>query len=130
MELQTAPRGRDSLLFSHLYGPVAGFAGGGLRLADVRGYIRRHALRFDDLFEWSQEPTPGSKPVLRAEFEESVMRESGAEIEDIGPDAIVFVNNLPDAGVLHGVSPVTVTDPQRFVREYHRCTVKEASDGA
>lgn len=115
---------RDALLFSHLYGPVAGFGGGSLLLADIRTYLRRHRLHFDDLFDWSQEPTPGSKPVLRAEHHAKVMAECGADLGGLGPDQIVFVNNLPSAGVLHGVTPVEVRDRASFIREFHRCAVK------
>lgn len=115
---------RDALIFSHLYGPVAGFTGGSLVLADVRTYMRRHRLRFDDLFEWSEEATPGSKPVLRAEHEADVLGECGVEIADIGPDEVIFVNNLPSAGILHGITPVVVAEPESFERVFHRCSVK------
>ena len=115
---------RDALLFSHLYGPVAGFTGGALLLADVRTYLHRHGLRFDDLFEWSKEATPGSKPVLRAEHLAAVMAECGVDIGSPGPDEIIFVNNLPSAGILHGVTPVALTAEDRFVRTFHRCSVK------
>jgi hypothetical protein len=117
---------RDALLFSHLYGPVTGFTGGALLLADVRCYMHRHGLRFDDLFEWSQEATPGRKPVLRAEYEDEVMAECGLEIGGVGPDEIIFINNFPSAGVLHGVTPVAVTDRASFTRTFHRCSVKGA----
>lgn len=115
---------RDALLFSHLYGPVAGFTGGALLLVDIRAFLYRHALRFADLFHWSQEATPGSKPVLPAEHERAVLDECGVELPPPGPDEVVFVNNLPTAGILHGVTPVTVVDQRQFVREYHRCSVK------
>jgi hypothetical protein len=115
---------RDALLFSHLYGPVAGFTGGSLLLADIRSYMRRHALRFDDLFDWSEESTPGSKPVLRAEHEQSVLDECGIDLGGLGADEVLFVNNFPSAGVLHGVTPVVVADRDGFVREFHRCSVK------
>jgi hypothetical protein len=115
---------RDALLFSHLYGPVAGFSGGALLLADVRRYLHEHRLGFDDLFEWSDESTPGSKPVLRAEHEAAVLAECGVDVGGLGPDEIVFINNVPGAGVLHGVTPVVVEDLEAFVREYHRCSVK------
>jgi len=118
---------RDALLFSHLYGPVAGFDGGALLLADVRGFMRHHGLRFADLFDWSVEPTPGSKPVLRAEHVPQVLAEAGIDLGAPGPDRIIFVNNFPDAGILHGVTPVAVTDPQRYVREFHRCSVKRTT---
>ncbi|MFJ2766857.1 hypothetical protein [Streptomyces sp. NPDC087300] len=117
---------RDAWLFSHRYGPVAGCGGGAPVLLDVRRYLRRHGLRFADAFEWSREPTPGSKPVLRAEHHEAAMAECGVVLEGVGLDAVLFVNNLPDAGVLHGATPVRVTDPDLFVREYHRCSVKDA----
>jgi hypothetical protein len=119
---------RDALLFSHLYGPVTGFTGGSLVLADIRAYLARHRARFDDLFEWSDEATPGSKPVLRAEHENAVLAEVGLEVGPLGPDEIVFINNFPDSGVLHGVTPVAVTDRDAFVREYHRCSVKEVDE--
>ncbi|MGW2226110.1 hypothetical protein [Streptomyces formicae] len=117
---------RDAWLFSHRYGPVAGCVGGAPVLLDVRRYLRRHGLRFADAFEWSREPTPGSKPVLRAEHHEAAMAECGVVLEGVGLDAVLFVNNLPDAGVLHGATPVRVTDQDGFVREYHRCSVKDA----
>ncbi|MFD5315828.1 hypothetical protein [Streptomyces sp. NPDC127098] len=118
---------RDAMLFSHLYGPVAGFAGGEVLLADVRGFMRRHHLRFDDLFEWSVEPTPGSKPVLRQELHEPMMREFGVDLGALGPDAVVFVNNAPGAGILHGVRPVVIEEGAEFVRVFHRCSAKTAA---
>jgi hypothetical protein len=116
---------RDALLFSHLYGPVEGFDGGALLLVDIAMYMRLRSLRFSDVFEWSQEPTEGSKPVLRSAHAEAAMAECGVNLGSIGPDEILFVNNLPDAGVLHGATPVVVTDPSAFRREYHRCSVKD-----
>jgi hypothetical protein len=115
---------REVLLFSHLYGPVAGFTGGRVLLVDAWHYLRRHALRFDDAFEWSDEPTEGNKPVLRAEHGRAALADSGADLGALGPDAILFVNNAPGAGILHGVTPVVVTDPERFAREFHRCSAK------
>lgn len=115
---------REVLLFSHVYGPVRGFAGGSLHLVDIRPYLSARGLGFDDLFEWSDE-SGGSKPVLRAEHREPALAECGVEVGALGPDEIVFVNNLPDAGILHGVTPVVVTDPDGFHREYHRCSVKD-----
>jgi hypothetical protein len=116
---------RDALLFSHLYGPVSGCEGGAVLLVDVARYMSARSLRFSDVFEWSQEPTEGSKPVLRAEHGAAAMAECGVSLGPIGPDEILFVNNLPDAGVLHGATPVAVTDPASFRREYHRCSVKD-----
>lgn len=118
---------REVLLFSHLYGPVSGFTGGDLLLVDIWPYLNQRALRFDDAFEWSGEPTEGSKPVLRAEHCEAALAECGVTVGAPGPDEIVFVNNLPDAGVLHGATAVSVTDPGSFRREYHRCTVKDVT---
>jgi hypothetical protein len=115
---------RDALLFSHLYGPVDGFAGGELLLVDAVRYMRLHSLGFRDVFEWSQEPSAGSKPVLRPSHAEPALAECGVNIGSIGPDEILFVNNLPAAGILHGATPVTVTDPVAFRRDYHRCSVK------
>ncbi|WP_405003171.1 hypothetical protein OHV13_01210 [Kitasatospora purpeofusca] len=116
---------RDALIFSHLYGPVTGFTGGELQLIDVRRYLIRHSLSFDDAFEWSDEPTDGSKPVLHADHCEHALAEWGATIGALGTDQIVFVNNVPDAGVLHGITPLVTTDPEGFHREYHRCSVKD-----
>ena len=118
---------RDALLFSHCYGPVRGFSGGALLLADARTYLSRHGLRFRDLFEWSEEPTAGSKPVLRAECEADVMAECGIDLGQPGPDELLFVNNLPGAGILHGVTPVSPYDMENFLREYHRCSVRRAT---
>lgn len=115
---------RDALLFSHLYGPVTGFTGGEILLVDVVHYMRKRSLCFDDIFEWSDEPTAGSKPVLRADHRDTALAESGVELR-VGPDEVIFVNNSPAAGILHGVSPVVVTDPDGFHREYHRCSVKD-----
>jgi hypothetical protein len=116
---------RDALLFSHLYGPVAGFSGGELLLVDIARYMRLRSLCLSDIFEWSQEPTEGSKPVLSSLHTEGALEQCGVNLGSIGPDEILFVNNLPDAGILHGVTPVVVTDPSAFVREYHRCSVKD-----
>lgn len=119
---------REVLLFSHLYGPVRGFSGGSLHLVDIRPYMSAHELGFDDLFEWSAEDG-GSKPVLRVEHREPALAQCGIEVGAVGPDEIVFVNNLPDAGILHGVTPVRVTDEDGFHREYHRCSVKDLTLG-
>ncbi|MFG3309789.1 hypothetical protein [Streptomyces wuyuanensis] len=116
---------RDALLFSHLYGPVSGFIGGELRLIDIYNYMSRRSLRFDDVFEWSDEPTDGCKPVLRSSHSESAVAECGTNVGPMGPDQIIFVNNLPGAAVLHGATPVVITDPAIFHREYHRCSVKD-----
>ncbi|MFE2596805.1 hypothetical protein ACFXCZ_09925 [Streptomyces sp. NPDC059396] len=116
---------RDALLFSHLYGPVAGFTGGELHLIDIHPYMNRGSLHFDDVFEWSDEPTDGCKPVLRPHHSESALTMCGTTMGALGPNEIVFVNNLPNAGVLHGVTPVIVTDTDIFQREYHRCSVKD-----
>ncbi|GGO84874.1 pyruvate kinase [Wenjunlia tyrosinilytica] len=116
---------REALLFSHLYGPVSGFTGGALHLVDIRSYMHRHKLRFDDVFEWSAEPTPGSKPVLSARHQDAALAECGIDLGAPGPDQVIFVNNMPGAGILHGVTPVVVADPDNFIREYHRCSVKE-----
>lgn len=116
---------RDALLFSHLYGPVAGFTGGSLLLVDVRTYLQRHSLRFKEVFEWSDEPTAGSKPVLRLDHQDAAVAECGIDLGVIGPDEILFVNNFPEAGILHGVAPVVVADRTTYVREFHRCSVKD-----
>jgi hypothetical protein len=118
---------REVLLFSHHYGPVAGFTGGNLLLVDIQPYMSSRSLTFDDVFEWSEEATQGSKPVLREHLSEDVFAEGGIDCGAIGPDEIVFLNNMPGAGILHGVTPVSVNDRETFVREYHRCTVKESA---
>lgn len=118
---------RDALLFSHLYGPVHGFGGGSLLLADAHAYLYRHRLQFADVFTWSEEATPGSKPVVRAEHENALLAECGVDVGGLDADTIIFVNNFPEAGVVHGVTPVVVEDRATFVREYHRCSVKEVS---
>lgn len=115
---------RDALLFSHLYGPVAGFTGGEVVVVDVRDYMARRKLRFDDVFEWSVEPTPGSKPVLQRAHHEAAMAESGTSLGAIDHDKVLFVNNSPSAGILHGAGHVEVTDQETFAREYHRCSAK------
>ncbi|MGH3855278.1 MAG: hypothetical protein ACRDR6_17645 [Pseudonocardiaceae bacterium] len=117
---------RDALLFSHLYGPAQGFDGGELLIADARRFLAGRSLAFDEVFSWSQEPTAGSKPVLRRRYHEAVMTECGAVFKLGCTDIVVLVNNLPEAGVLHGARPVRVTDPDRFVREYHRCSARQA----
>ncbi|WP_091298950.1 hypothetical protein [Amycolatopsis xylanica] len=118
---------REVLLFSHLYGPVTGFTGGELLLVDIRPYLRGRGLGFDDAFAWSNEATEGSKPVLREAHCGPALAECGIDLGPLGPDAVVFVNNLPDAGILHGVRPVEVTDVRGFRREYHRCSAKGVS---
>lgn len=118
---------RDALLFSHRYGPMAGFSGGELLLADARMFLRSHKLRFNDIFEWSDEPTAGSKPVLRAEYQDAMIAECGINLGVIGANEVLFVNNLPEAGILHGVRPVEVIDSRTFVREYHRVSVRRIS---
>ncbi|MDI5961183.1 hypothetical protein [Streptantibioticus silvisoli] len=120
---------RDALLFSHLYGPLAGFTGGGMLLVDARAYLARHGLGFDDAFEWSQEPTEGSKPMLREQRHAEARAGFGVNLGPIGPDRAVFVNNLPAAGILHGVTPVVPTGTEPLVRVFHRCSVKRIEDG-
>lgn len=116
---------RDALLFSHLYGPAVGFKGGALLLVDIAPYMKRRSLRFNDAFQWSDEPSAGSKPVLRSYHCEAALAECGINLGALGPDEIVFVNNMPDAGILHGVTPVEVTHHRAFRREYHRCAAKD-----
>ncbi|MET7620108.1 hypothetical protein [Streptomyces sp. NPDC005408] len=120
---------RDTLVFSHLYGPLSGFSGGGLLLVDVRVYMHRHGLRFKDVFEWSDEPTEGSKPVLRHAHLDAALDECAVDLGAMGPDEILFVNNSPDAGILHGVTDVIPADRGDFVRTFHRCSVKESERG-
>lgn len=120
---------RDALLFSHLYGPLTGFSGGHVLLVDAWGYLARHQLAFDEAFEWSQEPTAGSKPMLRRErHHDAALSEYGVNLGPIGQDAVIFVNNLPEAGILHGISPVVVTEPDSFVRVFHRCSVRQIEE--
>lgn len=75
---------------------------------------------------WSQEPTEGSKPVLRFPSNGAALAQCGIKKGGIGSDEILFVNNLPDAGILGGATPVVVTDPSAFrralgpAREPHR----------
>ncbi|WP_217558993.1 hypothetical protein [Streptomyces sp. GbtcB6] len=115
---------REVLLFSHLYGPAQDFTGGELLLVDIWPYASSHQLSFDDMFFWSDEPTEGSKPVLRPDHCDPALSECGINLGTCGPDEIVFVNNSPDAGILHGVTPVQVGDPEGYRREFHRCSVK------
>ncbi len=113
---------RDAMLFSHLYGPVRGFRGGELLLVDARALMQASGLLFDDAFEWSVEPTAGSKPVLREGLADMAVTDFGVNLGAPRPGQILFVNNAYGAGILHGVTPVTVVDPAGFVREYHRCS--------
>ncbi|PTA46443.1 hypothetical protein [Micromonospora sp. RP3T] len=115
---------RDAMLFSHLYGPVRGFVGGEFLLVDARALMQARELSFDDAFEWSVEPTPGSKPVLRAEYGDAATREFGINLGAPAPGQVFFVNNTYGAGILHGVTPVIADDPGRMVREYHRCSAR------
>lgn len=120
---------RDALLFSHLYGPISGFTGGELVLVDVRAYMQSQRLRFKDAFLWSDEPTDGSKPVLRQEHVDAALEGFGINLGTVGPNELIFVNNAPEAGILHGVFPLSVTDQSSFVRQFHRCSVKDSRNG-
>ena len=68
------------------------------------------------VFDWPQEPTEGSKPVLRFPHNEAALAQCGINIDWIGSDEILFVNNLPDVGILRGATPVIVTDSSAFER--------------
>lgn len=118
---------RDVLLFSHLYGPVGGFTGGDIVLVDVARFVSRYRIPFDVLCEWSDEPSEGSKPVIRTTHEDNVRREVGITVPAPPPDQILFINNSPSAGVFHGVTPLAITDTDAYVRDYHRCAAKELS---
>jgi hypothetical protein len=115
---------RSADLFSHLYGPSTGFSGGEVLLVDIRAFLLTHGLDFDTAFEWSEEKGE-SKPVLRDCFTQEAITRWGRNLGQLTPDCVLFVNNQPDSGVLHGATPVHVLDEQAFVRQYHRCSVSE-----
>lgn len=113
----------DSLVFSHVYGPVIGFDGGEMYFADALAYMRDNNVSFDEMFDWSIEVTPGSKPVVRAEHSEALMGQYGENCGVVGSDCMIFIDNCSNAGVVHGVSPLRNID-DRFNRAYRRLSVK------
>jgi hypothetical protein len=117
---------RDALVFSHLYGPVSGFAGGELILVDALAFMQRRHLSFEEAFQWSDEEEVNRKPVLRAQFVEEALATCGANLGVLDADSILFINNAPSSGILHGVTPVRAIGKEHFVREFHRCSVKDA----
>jgi hypothetical protein len=118
---------RNAILFSHVYGPAKGFEGGDILIVDALSYLADNDLDFDDAFTWSNEPGE-QKVVLREEHVDRAVRDHGRNLGRLTSDCVLFVNNEPASGILHGASPVRVTDQGRFVREIHRCTAREAAD--
>lgn len=115
---------RSAVLFSHLYGPGAGFSGGEVLLVDARAFLAARGFGFDTAFEWSGEEGE-SKPVLRDVFARDAVEGWGRNLGQLTSDSILFINNQPDAGVLHGAMPVHVPAENAFIRQYHRCSVSE-----
>jgi hypothetical protein len=115
---------RNAILFSHVYGPARGFEGGDILIIDALSYLADKNLSFEDAFTWSEEADE-QKVVLRKEHVECATREHGRNLGRLTADCLLFVDNTPGAGILHGASPVRVVDEDRFVREIHRCTVRE-----
>lgn len=114
---------RNALIFSHLYGPVAGFEGGEVLILDARRYLNLERVSFREAFEWSSEPTGGSKPVLRETHLQRAIGEYGVNLGHLNQHQILFVNNTPESGILHGATPLRVTESALFVREIHRCAI-------
>ena len=121
---------REALLFSHLYGPCEGFDGGDLVLVDALQFLAQTKMDFDTAFEWSTEVSEGSKPVLRPEWTDLAIETTGVVVQQPSEDVIVFVNNMPEAGILHGVSETAVRDRAAFIRQYHRWSAKAVKPGA
>jgi hypothetical protein len=117
---------RSAELFSHMYGPNSGFSGGEVLLVDARAFVARLGVGFDDAFEWSDE-AGGSKPVLRERYADEAVETCGRNLGQLTEDSILFINNQPSAGVLHGATGVVVADEAEFVRQYHRCSASERS---
>lgn len=115
---------RNAILFSHVYGPTQGFDGGDILIIDALSYLADNDLGFDDAFTWSDEPGE-QKVVLREEHVVRALRDHGRNLGRLNSDCMLFVNNMPASGILHGARPVRVTDQERFVREIHRCTARE-----
>jgi hypothetical protein len=115
---------RKCVLFSHMYGPLTGFTEGNLVMADARSYLQRHRLDFDDVFAWSDEPMSFGRPVVRPEHAERLFTEFGFDLGTATEANILFVNNAPSAGIVHGVTPVRITDAGAYQRRIHRCNAK------
>lgn len=114
---------RSGILFSHLFGPVGGFSGGHIIVIDGLHLMWSTQMNFADAFDWSDEQ-PTSKPVLKKELCESAAAASGYDFGVLDHSSILFVNNEPSSGMLHGASEIVV-QPAVFVREIHRCVVRE-----
>jgi hypothetical protein len=117
---------RSAELFSHMYGPNSGFSGGNVLVVDARAFVGARGLSFDAAFEWSDE-VGGSKPVLRERYADEAVESCGRNLGQLTEDSILFINNQPSAGILHGATGVVVRPEADFVRQYHRCSVSERS---
>ena len=114
---------RNGVLFSHVYGPTAGFDGGEAFVIDALAYATETGLGFDELFVWSDEPRE-QKPVLRPEHVDVALASHGRRFGKLTHDAILFVNNSPE-GLLHGATEFERIDERAFSRSLHRCVVRE-----
>jgi len=114
---------RNALVFSHLYGPIDGFDGGETIIIDARRYLQQNRLSFVEAFEWSNEPQGGSKPVLRDSHMRRALDECGVNLGRLDQRQILFVNNTPASGILHGAAPLRIMCRSRFIREIHRCAI-------
>jgi hypothetical protein len=114
---------RNGVLFSHVYGPNAGFRGGDVLLIDALAYAKDHGMSFEEAMTWSDDFGP-QKPVLRAEHVDRALDGYGRRFGQLSPDAILLVNNGPE-GLLHGATELRITDEQRFSRPLHRVVVRE-----
>jgi hypothetical protein len=113
---------RESLYFSHVYGPTRGFSGGEVILIDALAFAAARSLRFDQAFDWSDEPEV-QKPVLRREHIASAVAEFGVNLGRLPDHDILIVNNTPDGGILHGA--IELRDiGSGFAREIHRVAIR------
>jgi hypothetical protein len=117
-------------LFSHLFVTQRGFAGGQLHLVDMRAYLFRVRLPFDDVFEWGDEARPGAKPTVRDEHAHEAMDRFGTDVGRLADGDVLLVNNAPASGIFHAVAPLRNIEPDRFERVYHRCRVVDGATSA
>ncbi len=110
-------------LFSHLFGPLAGYSGGNIILVDMRAYLSNIRLTFDEIFEWGAERNPGAKPTVRSHHAAVAVEDFGVDLGPLKDGDVLIINNSPEAAIFHAATPLKIEEPALFDRRYHRCRV-------
>lgn len=114
---------RKSMLFSHCYGPMRGYAGGHILIADALGYMRSKALTFEELFEWDAGESRSGRLVVQRTHQEAMLASHGFDLGQGCNDWLLLVNNAPGAGIVHGATTVFPSSDS-YVRRIQRCSIK------